>query len=420
MRGSINSATNSTKPYFQLGVAIRNGHLHSRMQVLTGVLDYALENPRIRVLFIPIRDGWLPDEPLSARLDGLITVAGQEDHWVVELNRQGLPVIDCEGSFIKALPTVWPGDRHRIAFDFVKDLGRKSVGYLGPGTADRDGLSMGLRFGGEAELQGLGFHEFSDLPQDPALDPACMLAGDVGAGLRKFLENLPKPAAIWCLHDELATLVWRVAEELGIQVPNDLALVGCGDHPCALHGSAGLTTLDLLGSQVGYEAARQLHGHLKGAALLEPTMVHLVQAGAPVIERASTGGCGLGNRGVQRAWRLLEDYPKEGLTVEQMIGVSNISRISFYKEFKKAFGILPGKAIRHSRVRKAKQFLVGSDMSIANVGRSCGFVGESDFTNFFKREVGMPPKAWRARALSSMAGSELPSRSAARDRQSLE
>jgi len=408
MREDKKSADNLTKPYFQLGVAIRNGHLDSRMQVLNGVLDYALEQTHVRALLIPIRDQWLPEEQLLARLDGLITLSSPEDGWIRELSRMGLPVVDCDGSFIGEVPTVWPGHRQQIAYEFVKNLGRKTVGYIGSRSDWENAHALNARFRSDAEQQGLDFHEFADLLQDPAVDPSRLLAGDGGEALQRFLKDLPKPAAIWCLHDELATLVWRIAEELGIHVPNDLALMGCGDHVCALHGSAGLTTLNMIGSRVGYEAAHLLHGHLTGHALLEPAMVHLVQPGATVIERISTGGSAPGNRGVQRAWRLLEDYPKEGLTVDQMIEVARVSRIRFYKQFEKAFGISPGKAIRHSRVRKAKRHLMSSDMPIASIGRVCGFAGESDFSNFFKREVGLPPQVWRLQATSPLPAENHP------------
>lgn len=402
MREDKKPPASQSKPYLQLGVAIRNGHLDSRMQVLSGVLDYALEQTCIRALFIPIRDGWLPEAQLLARLDGLITLSSAEDGWIRELSRMGLPVVDCDGSFIGKIPTVWPGHRQQIAYEFVKNLGRKTIGYIGSRSHWENNQDVTARFRSDAEQQGLDFHEFADLLQDPAIDPPRMLAGDGGVALYQFLKDLPKPAAIWCLHDELATLVWRIAEELGLHVPNDLALMGCGDHVCALHGTAGLTTLNMIGSRVGYKAAHLLHRHLTGHELLEPAMVHLVQPGATVIERLSTGGSAPGNRGVQRAWRLLEDYPKEGLTVDQMIEVSKIPRISFYKQFEKAFGISPGKAIRSSRVRKAKKCLMSSDLSITSVGRFCGFAGESDFTNFFKREVGLPPKTWRLQTLAAV------------------
>jgi AraC-like DNA-binding protein len=98
---------------------------------------------------------------------------------------------------------------------------------------------------------------------------------------------------------------------------------------------------------------------------------------------------------------LLEEYPNEGLTVESLIEESKISRISFYKEFERTFGMSPGKAIRVSRTRKAKQFLLSTDMPISQVGRACGFTGESEFSNFFKRETGQAPKDWRKNSVEA-------------------
>jgi len=100
---------------------------------------------------------------------------------------------------------------------------------------------------------------------------------------------------------------------------------------------------------------------------------------------------------------LMEEYPEDGLTVEFLIKESKLPRISFYKEFERTFGMPPGKAIRVARTRKAKQHLFGTDLQISQIGRLCGFSGESEFSNFFRRETGKTPMEWRRDARASGA-----------------
>jgi DNA-binding LacI/PurR family transcriptional regulator len=401
-----------TSRHFHVGVAIRNEHLPSRSHIYDGVLDFALERSRIRAFLLPIRDGNRPRESVLARLDGLITVSDPKDGWIREVATRGLPVVDCHGAFRRKICTVWSGHPQLIAYDFTKSLGRRAIGYVGTRGIDEEWPGLRAHISADAQRLGLEFSEFFDIEQDPSDEPWHMLEEDREEPLQEFLRLLPKPAAVWCLTDELAVLVWRVADQLGLHVPNDLALMGCGDHPCAIHGTAGLTSLNLSGNRVGFEAARLLYDHLTGSVKLDPTAVHLISTGASVIERSSTGGSSPANRGVHRAWRLLEDYPREGLTVDTLIEVSKVPRISFYKQFKKTFGMSPGTGIRMSRIRKAKMLLAGSDMSISKVARQCGFSGESDFSNFFKREVGIPPQIWRLPPLPPAHAGANPQKSA--------
>ena len=193
----------------------------------------------------------------------------------------------------------------------------------------------------------------------------------------------------------MAALIWRKADRMGIHVPEEIALLGVGDHPCAVFSTPGITTLRIPEARLGQEAARLVHMQLCGKETLASEFVSHPEPGVVVIERVSTGGTNPITRSIYRAWRLLENYPPEGLTVENLIEESKVSRVAFYKQFEKAFGMPPGKAIRMARARKAKEFLLSTDMPISEVGALCGFSGESEFCNFFKRETGHAPKVWR-------------------------
>jgi AraC-like DNA-binding protein len=47
------------------------------------------------------------------------------------------------------------------------------------------------------------------------------------------------------------------------------------------------------------------------------------------------------------------------------------------------------------RVRMAKDLLISSDMSIAEISRRCGFGSSSYFCNVFARTLGVSPARWR-------------------------
>ena len=383
----------------KLGVIIHEDHMRCRTRFFDGVLDYCLEQAGLQAFLMPIQAGDIPDPEIIAEVDGLVTWATPGDLWLKELWDAGFPVVNCNNAFLKKIPSVSPGEPDELAYYFLRSLGRKTVGYVT--THDHEAESPLRRLPSQTGSidDELDWRVFKDVRKDPAAHPEHMLAGRDEDLLEQFLIDLPKPAALWCVHDEMATLVWRKANDLGIHVPADIALLGSGDHPCAMHCTPGITTVRIPEARLGHEAARMIHMHLIGKKRLTKTRVVQPEPGAVVIERASTGGSNPMNRSIYRAWRQIEDYPDDGLTVDHLVQEAKISRISFYKQFEKTFGIPPGKAIRIARTRKAKGYLLSTDMPISEVGRLCGFSGESEFTNFFKRETGQTPKAWRRNAM---------------------
>lgn len=379
----------------KIGVVIRDAHLKSRMRVFEGASAYALEHSGISVFLIPSRNDTPPDREALARVDGLILWAAPGDLWVRDVWVAGTPVVNCNDAFIGVVPTVSNCGAHHRAFDFLLSLGRHTIGYVASAEVGAGCPDGAERFNKRARLHGLKPYHFDRVRKDPALHPEQILTGKDEPELEGFLTGLPKPAALWCSHDEMAMLVWMKAGELGIRVPGEIAIMGYGDHPCAMHGALGLTTVELNGNLLGFEAARLIHDHLRRRLRLTESFLVAPEPGAMIIERASTGGTNPSNRGIQKAWRLLEKYPDEGITVKQLVRASRVSRATFYEQFAKAFGLSPGKAIRNARLRKAKEFLASTDMSIRQIGNRCGFSIDGTFSNFIRRETGMTPAALR-------------------------
>lgn len=379
---------------FRIGVLLREEYLRSRMNIMDGVINYCLEHSGLMAFFIPLKSGERPSPELLSKVDGLITWASPSDQWLQEIWESGIPVVNCNNTLTDVVPSISAGNLHDVAYGYLKSLERRTIGYITTPQHAAEWPGGLNRFAADSMSGEFEVRTFSKVTRDPAQFPEHMLWGDGEEELESFLCDLPKPAALWCVHDEMAALVWRKAGELGIDVPNEIALLGFGDHPCAVYSTPGITTVRVPSYRLGHEAARRVHREISGVEKLATPLFTLPQT-ADVIERISTGGYQEFNRGIQRAWRLLENYPEDGLTVEHLIEKANISRAGFYKEFEKTFHISPGKAIRNSRIKKAREYLLSSNIPISVVGRRCAFGGEAEFSNFFKRETGETPSEWR-------------------------
>jgi len=93
------------------------------------------------------------------------------------------------------------------------------------------------------------------------------------AGLQ-LLAEIDMPANILCMNDYVAKGLYEAAAEHKLVVGRDLRIVGIDDLPLAKLLSPPMTTINSPKEEVGYEAARLLHGLIKDPS--QPVMhVHL-------------------------------------------------------------------------------------------------------------------------------------------------
>ena len=75
--------------------------------------------------------------------------------------------------------------------------------------------------------------------------------------------------------------------------------------------------------------------------------------------------------------------------------LTNLSYIQFLRRFQKSTGVTPTEYIASLRVQKAKTLLSDTDYRIKEIAEKCGFESEYYFSNFFKKNLGLSPKAFR-------------------------
>ena len=102
---------------------------------------------------------------------------------------------------------------------------------------------------------------------------------------RHMLEQRNRPDAIFCWTDFIALEVLSVARDMGLSVPDDLAVVGYDNtHYCDLAQNA-LTSIDQSGQVLGLQAARLLIERIGGRDKAEHFMVT-----PRLVARASSSG----------------------------------------------------------------------------------------------------------------------------------
>jgi LacI family transcriptional regulator len=98
----------------------------------------------------------------------------------------------------------------------------------------------------------------------PSFDREGAYTFDSGiAAARELLALKPRPTAIFAGNDEMAAGVYKVAHELGLQIPRELSVVGFDDSATALRLWPVLTSVRLPVRDMGRLAADKLFGRVE-------------------------------------------------------------------------------------------------------------------------------------------------------------
>jgi LacI family transcriptional regulator len=189
---------------------------------------------------------------------------------VVEVDRR-LARADCDGVVI---------DNERGARDATSHLlaaGHRRVGLL---VAATDWTSDAGRLAGFRQA-----HNEAGVNLDERLIVRIAFqAPDAEQRIAELLEH-ERPTAIFAANNLLAEHAWRVIRERGLQLPDDISLVGFDDVPWMEMVSPGLTVVAQPTEELGRRAARLL---LRRIA--EPDSPHAVERLEPtLVVRGSTG-----------------------------------------------------------------------------------------------------------------------------------
>ena len=176
------------------------------------------------------------------------------------------------------LPSVVPGELAggHAATDFLLRAGHRRIGYIN-GEPSMEASRQRLKGYRRALAT-------ADLPFDPELvrdgnwQP---ISGYEGA---HALMRLPKrPSAIFCANDLMAVGCYEALRELGLRIPDDVAVMGYDDREIARHLHPPLTTVLLPHFEMGTIAAELLFDMAARLA----ARADQIKVECPIVERKS-------------------------------------------------------------------------------------------------------------------------------------
>lgn len=213
---------------------------------------------------------------------------------------------------------------------------------------------------------------------------------------QRWLRRLPKPVGILCSEDAPARYLADVCAQLGLAVPDEVAILGAGNDEleCTLAAPA-LSSVAVPSQQIGYEAAALLDRLMSGgAAPGRPLFLPPLH----VITRYSTDVTAVDDETVQAALRYIRRHTSERITVSRLASDIAVSRRLLERRFRDLLGRSVLEEINRVRVERAKELLTETNLPITVVADQAGFPSVSRMDVMFARAAGMSPSAYRARA----------------------
>lgn len=98
---------------------------------------------------------------------------------------------------------------------------------------------------------------------------------------------------------------------------------------------------------------------------------------------------------IKQAMGYIRDQSDRDLSLEEVSELVGLSKYYFAREFHRITGYTFVAYVNLIRCEKAKHLLAKDQMSVASVGRSCGFPSASHFTRTFLHFTGCLPSAYR-------------------------
>ena len=214
--------------------------------------------------------------------------------------------------------------------------------------------------------------------------------------LAAWLADQPKPLAVIGWATVAAAHVLDACRDIGLAVPDDVAVLS-SDEDILLNEATvpPMSGLLIASHQIGSRAAGMLYSLMKGQCLATE---HEHLPPIEIVTRGSTETFAIDDPELLRAVVFLRRNAYRPLTVEQVAYAVPLARRSLERKFRDRFGRSPLEEISRLRLARAKQLLVQTDKSIAEVAEACGYQTAEYLATRFRKDVGITPLKYRAAA----------------------
>lgn len=159
-------------------------------------------------------------------------------------------------------------------------------------------------------------------------------------------------------------------------------------------------TLRVIGAEAG---GARLGGDLVALKMSEALFAQALRSYIEAHKDEEHTLSGFADPHLTRALAAFHGAPAEAWTVASLAREAGMSRTAFAQVFTRKLGVTPMQYVTSWRMQIAREALSTRNISVAEVAELAGYASESAFTRAFRKEVGVPPAAFRQSGQSTAA-----------------
>ncbi|MDP0499819.1 MAG: DNA-binding transcriptional regulator [Verrucomicrobiota bacterium JB022] len=311
-----------------------------------------------------------------------------------ECVRRGIPCVDLDDSpiLLPGVPKLRPDNLavgHVAAEHFI-ERGFKRFAFCGFGN---ETWSCERRRGFMEAVQAVGCEcSVLETIYTQQLTPDWDIAEQERIGA--WVKELEHPLALMACNDLRALQVIAAVHQVGLSIPDEVAVLGSNNESVRANLShPPLSSVPINAADWGYRAAQALHGLFDGKPVAAETFI---DPGAVVVRR-STDILAVEDPAIVEALRIIQSEATGPLRVEDLARRVNLSRSLLERRFRKFLRRSPQEEIRNVKINKAKQLLLDTDMTLAEIAEAIGFEHPEYLSVMFKRLTSESPRDFRQR-----------------------
>ncbi len=384
----------SSKPSKQrkaVALLIETSNAYAR-GLLEGIVEYQRQRDSWSV-FLPEQErGATPPKWLRGwNGDGVIARI-ETAEIAKSISQLRVPVVDVSSSRrVTDIPWIETDDQSiaSLAFDHFFERGFRHFAFCGPKGFNWSEWRM-EHFVARCQQQGLHCDCFqTESPYQRSAGKSTKRTG-----LEDWLSQLQKPTGLLCAYDIQAQIVLDTCRNLGLSVPEQIAVMGVDNDPllCDLsHPSLTSVAPDARGA--GYHAA-QLLDDLMNGRVQERNSSRLMKP-LGIVQRQSTDITAVSNKDIAEAIRFIRDHACNGINVNDVLTHVHLSRRTLESQFVQATGKTPHEMIAGIRTDRVLRLLQQSDLSLDRIAQHAGYEHTEYMCVVFKKRFGVSPGKYR-------------------------
>jgi LacI family transcriptional regulator len=214
----------------------------------------------------------------------------------------------------------------------------------------------------------------------------------------RWLRQLSGPVAVFACEDTAARYLADLCRQLGLRIPDDVALLGIGNDELECRLTAPwLSSVEVPSQRIGFEAAILLDRLMAGQpAPSQPILVQPLR----VVTRHSTDIMAVEDETVQAALQHIRQHVGEAIRVADVAHAVAVGRRDLERRFRRFLDRSVLEEIHKARTETAANLLGDTHLPISAVARQAGFTSARQLDVVFARLKGLTPTAFRRQSQS--------------------